>query len=194
MWKLRGRANRFLAIIGAPALLSFHYFNIAVNVGEDDRRYNMDQKGSRTRALAISGTDVGLRRHHLYKNAHRRIKQAIEAGFHLEAITLVESLLSDRLESRASYIRGRDFSFKTLDALIKRFREVKPDSDKELQSLILNEVAEWKDARNKALHEMAKLSSDDDRNWDARYKEIKPVAVNGLKVLAAVDRRVKTMR
>lgn len=42
-------------------------------------------------------------KHLSYAEAWRRIKNATESGFHFEAVTLCESIISDRL---LSYVRG----------------------------------------------------------------------------------------
>lgn len=57
----------------------------------------MDMK---VRAIAKEDNEVGLERYKLYKSAFSRINKAIKEEYYLEAITLVESILADRLESR----------------------------------------------------------------------------------------------
>lgn len=114
---------------------------------------------TRTRAIAMPGTRVGDARYHLYREAFAHANRAIEERFYLEAITVTESLLADRLESRASYLLKRDFGFKTLENLIRKLSEI--ETDQTLKDIINKDVVSWKASRNRALHEMAKLAHGD---------------------------------
>lgn len=146
----------------------------------------------RRRALAQKNNGIGQQRYALYRSAFSRIKEATAAGFHLEAIAIVESLLSDRLESRLGFLLQQDFSFKTLEKLIERSAKVEPDDH--LKQLVQQQVKSWKDQRNWALHEMAKLAEDDPDCWSDRAGALAAVATDGLKILRAVDRRCRQLR
>lgn len=146
----------------------------------------------RKRAIAMSGSTIGSSRYNLYKQAYSRINDATKQGFYLEAITIIESLVSDRLESRLSFLKGCDFSFKTLGGLIKESR--KTETDSELRWLVDQDLDKWRNDRNKALHEMAKIADGDSSTWEERVKGIIPVAMAGLKILRAIDKRCKDLR
>lgn len=152
----------------------------------------MMAKPNRMRALAQTHNDVGHRRHNLYREAYNRISKAINDKYFLEAITLTESLLTDRLESRVTYLLGKDYSFKTLGQLIGKIK--KRECDAQLSELVLGDVESWRNTRNNALHEMAKMEDGDTRSWDARMAELPAIAGTGLKVLRHVDSRIKTLR
>ena len=94
-----------------------------------------------------------------YKAAWERINIAMEAGFHLEAITIEESIISDRL---LSYVRGVDPSSKIhersgMGELITRWRKladaslIKPDG-----SDLGKATDEWRIKRNTAVHGLVK--------------------------------------
>lgn len=72
----------------------------------------------RKRAITASDNDIGQERHKLYKSSFSWIKKSIGAGYYLEAISVVESLVADRLESYLSLLLAKDFSFKTLGEVI----------------------------------------------------------------------------
>lgn len=146
----------------------------------------------RTRAIAVPGSNVGDARYHLYRQAYRQINQALEQGFYLEAITLVESLVSDRVESRLTFLKGTDFSFKTLGSLIAESKKV--ETDPVLKQLVTQRLDNWRDARNRALHEMAKLADGDAATWDDRVQSVIPVAEEGLATLRAIDKRYQELR
>jgi hypothetical protein len=147
---------------------------------------------SRKRALAQSGSVHGRVRHSLYSHAYARIKDALAHGFYLEAITLAESLVSDRLEHRLTFLKKHDFSFKTLGKLISEIRTI--ESDQILKDLVLGPLDKWRDKRNGALHEMAKIADGDHPTWEARMTGLEVIAKNGLATLRAVDRRCKQLR
>lgn len=144
------------------------------------------------RAIATPGTTIGSTRYNLYKQAYSRINDATKQGFFLEAITIIESLVSDRIESRLTFLKGRDFSFKTLGGLIKESRKIETDSA--LRGLVDQNLDRWRNDRNKALHEIAKIADGDSSTWEDRVKGIVPVATDGLKVLRAIDKRCKDLR
>ncbi|NOS81838.1 MAG: hypothetical protein HOP32_09700 [Nitrospira sp.] len=149
-------------------------------------------KPTRKRAVATPGSGVGSKRYRLYREAYAHAKRAIEAGFYLEAIAVTESLLSDRLESRATFLLQDDFSFKTLEKLIRTLAE--KEVDPILIDIVTTEVVNWKDLRNRALHEMAKLAHGDSETWHERVASLPEVATKGLAVVRKVDSRVKVLR
>ncbi len=61
---------------------------------------------------------VGQVRHHLYQNAFKRINDSIEAGFYIEAISIIESIITDRLEARISFITDNEQIFDTIHTLL----------------------------------------------------------------------------
>ena len=79
------------------------------------------------RATTLTDNNVGKIRQDLYSQAHIHIKVAMEQGYYLEVITLVESLVSDRLESFITQTTGEDFSFRTLGELIEKVRKLDVD-------------------------------------------------------------------
>ena len=150
------------------------------------------QPKKRIRALAIPGSIIGPARQHLYRQAYAQIKKATEQGFYLEAITLIESLVSDRLESRITFLKHTDFSFKTLGELIAETKKLETDTD--FRDLVVTRLDKWRDSRNRSLHEMAKLADGDTSNWNDRVKTIIPIAEEGSATLRAIDKRYKQLR
>jgi hypothetical protein len=149
-------------------------------------------KARKTRAVAVPGTHIGKERYQLYREAYSRINEARAQGFYLEAITIVESLVSDRLESRLSYLLNNDFSFKTLGDLIARSRA--EETDGELRTLVGQDLDAWRVRRNKALHELAKIADGDTAAWETRTAEFAKTARDGLETLRKIDKRVKQLR
>ena len=90
------------------------------------------------RAVTLPDNGVGKIRADLYKQAYERMKEAAEKGFYLEVITLIESLISDRVESFITKSTGEDFSFKTLGELIDKTRTL--NEDDKLKNLVIVEL------------------------------------------------------
>jgi hypothetical protein len=97
---------------------------------------NMTQ--TRKRAARSADNTVGQERYALYKATFEWISKSINEGFYLEAISLEESLITDRLESYLTWLRKTDFSFKTLGDLKKAIEQHETDSN--LRLLVLDEL------------------------------------------------------
>lgn len=146
----------------------------------------------RTRAIASPGSVTAKDRAEMYKSAHSRIAESSKAGFHLEAITIIESLISDRLESRLTFVLQRDFSFQHLGSLITKARQV--ETDPTLKNLVDNDLDSWRKSRNKALHEMAKIAEGDTSTWQDRVNGLVPISEDGLKLLKIIDKQIKALK
>ncbi len=116
------------------------------------------KKPSRERAIAGADAHTGQHRYHLYKAAFERVTHATRDGYYLEAITLIESLLSDRMESRASFLAKENIGFKNLNELTERIRKLETVTE---FVDILERVDEWRRRRNKAMHELVKFEPGD---------------------------------
>jgi hypothetical protein len=62
---------------------------------------------SKKRISAGSAPGLGTDRYRLFRSAAQQIKAAMDAGYYLEATTLVESILAERLEKRAQFLHQR---------------------------------------------------------------------------------------
>jgi hypothetical protein len=147
---------------------------------------------SRKRAVRTSDNNVGQERYELYKAAFEWITKSISEGFYLEAISLEESLITDRLESYLTWLRGTDFSFKTLGDL-KRAIETY-ETDNALRQLVLGELDHWRQARNQAAHEMVKIEDGKRVGWVDRMRINQVVAEEGFKLVRKIDRQTRKLR
>lgn len=123
-----------------------------------------------------------------YQRVLGQYKKAMEAGFYLEAVTLMESIISDRLESRATYL-GKTTGFDTLGKLCNIL-----SSDTVLKDII-PQIVDWKNGRNRILHEMAKIDgSDMTEDFDEKYESGRLLAESGLDIFRKVDAAVRQRR
>jgi hypothetical protein len=149
----------------------------------------------RKRAISVSDNDIGQERYALYKSSFSWIAKSIDEGYYLEAISIVESLVADRLESYLPFLFDKDFSFKTLGELIQAIRSDKSGkTDEVLRSLVLNDLDEWRKDRNKAAHEMVKIEDGKKVSWEERVKINKTVAEIGLELVRKIDNRIRKLR
>ncbi len=135
---------------------------------------------------------MGRQRFELYKNAYDWINYSINEEFYLEAIALIESLIADRLESRLTFLLKKNFAFKTLERIISNSKDM--ETDDKLKALVVNNVNNWKDSRNKALHEMVKIEKGTSISWTKRRNLTKKTAKDGLKLLRKIDNSVKKLQ
>ena len=134
---------------------------------------------------AVANTEeVGQLRYDTYRKSISRISSSIEAGYYLEAITLCESLIADRLESRLNYLTNSDnFSFKNLGKLQEGI--IKHDNIEELKRMMIYQKGDldiWRDSRNNALHAMAKIVEDDKSDWENKMQKCQIIAEEGEKL------------
>jgi arginine deiminase len=147
---------------------------------------------ARQRAVRSSDNDVSNERYELYKATFEWITKSIKEGFYLEAISLEESVIADRLESYLSWHTRTDFSFKTLGTLQKAIAT--HGGDNNLKLLVANELDQWRKARNKAAHEMVKIEDGKQISWDDRMSLNKTIAEEGLELVRKIDREIRRLR
>lgn len=124
-----------------------------------------------------------------YREAWARIKQAQDNDFFLEAITIQESIISDRLisflsrpEASNSFAKARENrKFVSFYNLIQHWRLEFPTGleSGEYPNLI-DAVDEWRDARNAAIHAIVKSDlGEPTKQIDSFLQEAKKVAEDG---------------
>ena len=114
------------------------------------------RKSSATR----QGADGNVEKYISYSEAWARINEALEEGFYLEAVTIEESIISDRLISylvgvgaieRENEVRN----YPSFYRLIERWREAAPQPvSPEGSSDLTDEVDKWRKQRNYLIHSM----------------------------------------
>lgn len=142
----------------------------------------------RQRPIAEKNNSVGLQRYTRYRKVLRRYKEAVEQGFYLEAVTLMESIISDRLESIINHVSNTNHSYSPLGNLIILFedRKIKEKISDDFLTIV-KAISEWKNQRNKALHEMAKLDDELTQTFETLYASAKQTAEEGYAIFRKVD-------
>ena len=130
--------------------------------------------------------EIGKLRYETYKGVLSKYKKAMEVGCYLEAITLMESIIFDRLASIVNEINGKDISTKmSFGKLIKKTRDI------EFLSPYTEGLKKWKDNRNSAIHGMAKSL---EPGFNEKYNATKEVAEIGCELFREVDKAIYKYR
>lgn len=147
------------------------------------------------RAINLPGNDIGKKRQQLYKDAYLRISQAIESGYFLEAITICESIIADRLEARLAWVHQQNVDkrrFSTVGKLTQELCGAKLNESVDAIE-IYRSVGVWADKRNKAMHQMVKLPEAGHETWEEKYLVSEKAAKEGLKLSKQVSQLVRKL-
>ena len=146
------------------------------------------------RALAenksSSGKKNGMIRKNLYARLFERVKDSIHNEYFLEAITLEESFMADRLESYGFYkalIKGSKMTLGQLNSPLKK-------KESSFSKDLLDQVHKWWKGRCKCIHEMPKFDDGEDPDWDERMKHAKQIAAIGEKLMRSVNKEIARLR
>ena len=149
-------------------------------------------KPERKIRATIKTDGVAKHRHNIYAEVMSKVNEATKGGFYLEAITLLESIIADRLESLCNQkSQSNNNAFECLGQLIKTARQY-PLSETWFD--VLNELEEWREQRNDALHQMAKIEEGDFSSFEERYETYKLSAINGKKLFRKIDNEIRKYR
>ena len=148
----------------------------------------------KVRVVGGKGSDAGLARHELYKVAWERYNEAMSAGFFLEAITLVDSVITDRIEAYTQHLMHYEAKHQQVTSLANAMaamdiareeRQIPKDAEyKNLRAA----VSQFYEGRNKAVHNFAILSNANaEQTADDRLKDAQKTAEAGKVVFNLVN-------
>jgi len=138
----------------------------------------------------VGSPGIGQQRYELYKTGFEKIRVAMQQGYFLEAICIIESLLADRMESRLGEFDPSFTGFINLMPLVKQLRRYEKDI---YLNYVLNDIAAWSSDRNK-IHEIMKLDSNNLQTWDQKQKRLGEIATEGLRLLRNYDNGLRRSR
>lgn len=128
--------------------------------------------------------ELGKAKQELYRKAHKHLDRATNKGSHIEVIAILESLMSDRLESAISSITGQSQAVNSLGSLISKFHQIHP-LDEELRL----RLHEWNRHRSQIIHQIVKLTENYTPTWAERITFARRIAAEG-KILLKELRKV----
>ena len=103
----------------------------------------------------MTGKQTG--RYLRYKLAFNRLDEALEDGWLLEAISLEESIITDRLLSILTSTEQAVSSKQSLGSLIAQAKKLMTGSGSIVDGDLFHELDQWRDARNECVHAFCKL-------------------------------------
>lgn len=115
-------------------------------------------------------------------------KKAIENGFYLEAIALLESLMADRIESILLRVHGEPPKLLTVGQGIKDLKDI---GGQLADETVLDEIRVWSYGRSKWIHEFIKISASEELPWEVRVESAKEVAISGLALFNRLNASTK---
>jgi hypothetical protein len=104
-----------------------------------------------------------------YKLAFDRLDEALEEGWLLEAISLEESIITDRLLSILTSTELAVSSKQSLGNLIAQAKKLMTGSGSLVESDLFHELDQWREERNECIHAFCKL---DDHTYADKSAEI----------------------
>jgi hypothetical protein len=114
---------------------------------------------------------LGSQRYARYREAFDHADHCIEAGYHLQAIAVLDSLISDRLSSRLAFLTNKETSARlTCGQLCNQLLKVStssqdaPSQDATCFDEVVSEIQKWVHRRNAAIHGSAKILRRNDCN------------------------------
>jgi hypothetical protein len=141
-------------------------------------------KGKRRRAQSTPTEQVGTSRYKLYCQVWDQLRDAQAAGYYLESISLLESLIADRLESRAAYLVSGYSGFDPLGRVVTLLRDHEQNA---AFRVAIDRIDEWRKDRNRALHELAKLASGEKATWEDKTADLPIIVEEGCAALLEFD-------
>ena len=138
---------------------------------------------------AVSSPIVRKNKADLIQKAYKRVHRARALGFNIEAVAILESLITDRLESMIAKSRDSQIQIGNLGPAVN-------------ESLKLGHISEdlaigikaWSSKRAKVVHEMVKISVVVDATWLERMKFAREVAAEGEAIFAEVSKLAKKIK
>lgn len=167
----------------------------------DSRQPRTDAQRERARGVmprrlrAGDEPGTGTNRYRLIRAAAERIRDAQAAGYFLEATTLIESILAERLEKRAQYLHDHHSQppaalarlkdgFANLGPLVDALEKHEPEP---ALREVLGAIRSWAKDRNRSIHAMAKYGEGAREPWATRLASAVGVAERGSAVLVMYD-------
>ena len=167
-------------------------------MSRNQKHRKLDVPNPKIRVSGEKGSEQNTLRGELYANAFEHINRAYEQGFYIECIALLDSMITDRLESYCQYLSHEDdkqFSANSVFDAIRNLGSMTKEKgvrDDEYK-IIHDKIEDWSAKRNSAIHSFVivrEYNLKDDT--EKRMSKIKEVADMGLQLVREVMKYTRT--
>ena len=104
----------------------------------------------------------------------------------------MESLISDRLESRLGELKKEPVSFNTISNLLNALRKI--ETDTLLEDIMNKKLNDWCGERNKVIHQAAKIELGKKKDWKDFLKQAEKTAKDGRIIFDAFNKQLNKVR
>ncbi len=111
------------------------------------------------------GTKTAIQRHDLYRLANEQLKSAYAGGFYIECVSICESIIADRLESRLQFLRRETEQPTRISEIGKLLNQLGHIELPESLDLLATyeKIRVWSSARNEVIHQFVKITEKNQR-------------------------------
>ena len=152
----------------------------------------VEMPNPKVRVAAEKGSPQNKLREELYTGAFQRIKDAYDKGFYIECVTILDSMITDRLESYVQYLLHHDdkqFATSTIFHALKSLGSATKEKgvrDEEFK-VIEQKIIAWSNKRNHSVHNFViVMPSTIQDSIETRIDNLKDTADEGLKLVREV--------
>lgn len=134
----------------------------------------------------------------MIRDAFLHCQDALREGYYIEAISIIESIVADRLASLLYGITRQrveiehtignllfDWTEATKKGVVHELGRPLPT---DIALFLESDLRKWVKARNRAVHAMAKLERPGDSTFRERYARLEAVAFDGVMILTELDK------
>jgi len=171
-----------------------------MNKRTSHRDSKVDATHPRVRLSGDRGGEIGKLRGELYTHAFTHIKTAYDNGYYAECVTLLDSMMTDRIDAYVQFLLHEDdkqYASESLHYSLKSFGSATKEKnvrDEDFKG-IYNKINEWVPKRNVAIHNFVIVSSLTPDDLSTRIDKLKEVVDEGLvlirEVMAYTSKRIK---
>lgn len=161
---------------------------------------NIRKKCKSTSADDPKAPRLGDLRYDRYCDAFDHLIKSKDNGYYIEAIAILDSLIGDRLASRAGFLLKKEISAnETIGRIVAQLTGERNTSALENDDILFeltNKIKNWFRKRNQAIHENAKITHISDLldSFEKVLNSQKPVVDEGIEILREYDRRDTELR
>lgn len=161
----------------------------------------LDVTNPKVRVPGEKGSPQNELRGDLYSSAFSHIKDAYDKGFYIECISIIDSMITDRLESYCQFLSHHDDKQFVANSVFDAIRNLgtltKEKGVRDDEFYVINDrIEKWSAQRNRAIHGFVIVREDTkDDDFNQRKQVTKDAADEGLKlvreVMSYTQKRIK---